>query len=60
MENASTSSDDFIASLGSIQGVSELRMKTTDTLIGCPVLVAENAFVFFAWDERNEQAGAQS
>lgn len=59
MENASANTDDFIASLGSIMGVSEIRARVNDGLLGCPVLVAENALVFFAWDGAAGQSEGQ-
>lgn len=46
-----TANDEFIRSLGTIYGVSEIRNKAKEDLSCTPVLVAENAFVFFAWDE---------
>lgn len=44
--------NDMIASLGTIYGVSELRQSAAiQQMVGAPVLVAENALVFFAWQE---------
>lgn len=53
MENSvnNQETNDFIASLGTIYGVSEIRAKNSELFLGCPVLLAENAIVFFAWDE---------
>lgn len=46
-----STNDDFVAALGNILGVSEIKRNVIDErMVGCPVLVAENAFVFFAWD----------
>lgn len=59
MENAveANSELDLIASLGAIYGVSELRSKNQEKLLGSPILLAEKALIFFAWDE-NEAASA--
>lgn len=42
---------DMLATLGTIYGVAELRKKPAAELVGTPVLIAENALVFFAWEE---------
>lgn len=43
---------DMISSLGTIFGVSELRQSASvQEMVGAPVLVAEQALVFFAWQE---------
>lgn len=43
---------DLIATLGTIYGVSELRQSASvQQMVGAPVLVAEQALVFFAWQE---------
>lgn len=57
MQNTANSAEDLISSLGTIYGVSEIKKSTSEDLSCCPVLVAENALFFFAWDE-NEPAGA--
>lgn len=49
-ENSQTDAEDIIATLGTIYGVSEIR-QSKEGMVGTPVLVAENAFVFFAWQE---------
>lgn len=50
-ENAGNEQD-MIASLGTIFGVSELRQSASQQqMVGAPVLVAEEALVFFAWQE---------
>lgn len=41
---------DMLATLGTIYGVAELKKKNAEA-VGTPVLIAENALVFFAWDE---------
>lgn len=52
MQNGqSTTNEDLINSLGTIYGVSEIKKTTSEDLSCCPVLVAENALFFFAWDE---------
>lgn len=55
MEGTNQSQDDFIASLGNILGVSELKRNHADEkMVGSPVLVAENALVFLAWDNATD------
>lgn len=51
--------DDFIDSLGTIFGVSELKTSSSAS-IGSPVLVAENAFVFFSWEVESMQSQSAS
>jgi len=49
--NQEASMDDLVNSLGDIYGVSELSIKENmNKKATCPVLVAENALVFFAWE----------
>ena len=55
MQNGQTA-EDLINSLGTIYGVSEIKKTTTEDLSCCPVLVAENALFFFAWDENGDDA----
>lgn len=50
-ENNTNEEQDVVATLGTIFGVSELRQKASQQMIGAPVLVAEQALVFFAWQE---------
>lgn len=57
MQNGQTSSEDLINSLGTIYGVSEIKKTTSEDLSCCPVLVAENALFFFAWDENEGERG---
>lgn len=46
-------STDF-ETLGTIYGVADLhRTAAAEQLVGTPVLMAENAFVFFAWQEES-------
>lgn len=49
---AADAMNDFIASLGEIYGVSELTVRSsTKEKHKSPVLVAENALVFLAWEQ---------
>lgn len=57
MQNGQTSPEDLINSLGTIYGVSEIKKTTSEDLSCCPVLVAENALFFFAWDEKEGERG---
>lgn len=57
MQNATNSTEDLINSLGTIYGVSEIKHSSNDDLSCCPVLVAENALFFFAWDENEAERG---
>ena len=57
MQNGQASAEDLIESLGTIYGVSEIKKTTSEDLSCCPVLVAENALFFFAWDENEGQRG---
>lgn len=48
--------DEFISSLGNIYGVSELTVKDNqEKKAACPVVVAENALVFLAWEYETVQ-----
>lgn len=46
---ARTAEEDLLQKLGDVVGVSELAYKCRDKAFSAPVLVAENAFVFFPW-----------
>jgi len=51
-QESANEEQDMIASLGTIYGVSELRQSAgVQQMVGAPVLVAEQALVFFAWQE---------
>ncbi|HEY9678938.1 MAG TPA: hypothetical protein V6C76_13095 [Drouetiella sp.] len=43
--------DELLQKLGAVVGVSELAISARQSKINAPVLIAENAFVFFAWHE---------
>ncbi len=51
-DNQAEAMNDFIATLGEIYGVSELTVRNSNTeKHNSPVLVAENALVFLAWEQ---------
>lgn len=55
ISQSSTSADDLLQQLGEVSGVSELAFNANKYRLNAPVLLAENAFVFFAWQSDAEQ-----
>ncbi len=47
----SSNPEEFLATLGSVIGVSELAINSRDGRFSAPVLVSENALVFLPWQE---------
>lgn len=59
MNGNEASMEDFIQSLGTIYGVSELSISDKPSeKAKCPVLVAENALVFLAWEFDSREKAA--
>lgn len=48
---AAANVEDLLQKLGEVVGVSELAFNARESRLNAPVLVSENALVFFAWQD---------